>query len=140
MLLSTELPGREFSLRIGLDGPPFVANSARPWYAFGDAGSFSTPGGHVRIVGDAVGIGNSSSVSRALLHVIVKPGQVLTLPARANPAGVNGTKADALARVLRSAGGAFGGQLPAGGVQLRRLPGHSALHFHAPGRALPLHY
>ena len=47
-------------------GAPFAANVARPWFHFGDGGSFSSPGGWVRIVGDAIGISplSASSVLR----------------------------------------------------------------------------
>jgi hypothetical protein len=38
-------------------GAPFAANVARPWFAFGDSGSFATPGGWVRIVGEAISLG-----------------------------------------------------------------------------------
>ena len=44
-----------FEVRAG-GGPSFKANVARPWFHFGDSGSFSTPGGWVRIVGDAIGL------------------------------------------------------------------------------------
>ena len=84
--------GREFSLRVGADGPPFTANRARPWFVFGDGGSFSTPGGYVRVVGDALGLGNASSVTAARLYITVSARQVLTLAARADAGGVNGTK------------------------------------------------
>eukprot|EP01050_Picozoa_sp_SAG11_P037139 SAG11_NODE_14503_length_609_cov_2.166667_1_plen_120_part_01 len=39
----------EFEVRAG-GGAPFSVNVARPWYSFGDSGSFGTPGGWVRIV------------------------------------------------------------------------------------------
>lgn len=85
-------PGRELSLRVGADGPPFVTNRARPWFVFGDAGSFSTPGGHVRVVGDAIAIGRAGSVTAAQLHVTVSASKIVALTARADPAGVNGTQ------------------------------------------------
>ena len=44
-----------FDVRAG-GGAAFTANAARPWFHFGDGGSFSTPGGWVRIVGDAIGL------------------------------------------------------------------------------------
>ena len=96
-VIPTSFPaGREFSLRVGADGPPFTANRARPWFVFGDAGSYSTMGGHVRVVGDAIALGNASAVTTAQLHVTVsslsQSTKVLTLPARSDPAGVNGTK------------------------------------------------
>ena len=46
----------EFEIKAGEGGTPYTANAARPWFIFGDAGTHSTPGGHVRVVGDAISL------------------------------------------------------------------------------------
>lgn len=46
----------EFSIRAD-GGDPFAANVARPWFVFGDSGSFATPGGWARVVGEAINLG-----------------------------------------------------------------------------------
>jgi hypothetical protein len=58
----------EFELKLS-SGDPFTANVARPWYLFGDAGSSSTPGGHVRVVGDAIGLSRTPLKNTAYLHI-----------------------------------------------------------------------
>jgi hypothetical protein len=46
----------EFSIRAD-GGAAFSANVARPWFVFGDSGSFATPGGWARVVGEAINLG-----------------------------------------------------------------------------------
>ena len=46
-----------FEIRAGAeDATPYTANVAEPWFLFGDGGSSSSPGGWVRVVGEAIAI------------------------------------------------------------------------------------
>jgi hypothetical protein len=46
-----------FEIRAGAeDATPYAANVAEPWFLFGDGGSSSSPGGWVRVVGEAISI------------------------------------------------------------------------------------
>ena len=66
----------------------FTANVARPWFLFGDQASFATPGGSVRVVGDAIGLPVDGRVTTASL-LLTPPGggAPIRLSARTAPDG-----------------------------------------------------
>eukprot|EP00941_MAST-03F_sp_MAST-3F-sp1_P003605 g3605.t1 len=69
----------EFDLKIGEAGSAFSVNVPRPWFAFGDQGDFSTPGGWVRIIGIALGLGNDAAPE---LHLTLPDGKALSIDGR----------------------------------------------------------
>ena len=82
----------EFQVRAD-GGEPFSANVARPWYSFGDSGSFATPGGWVRIVGEAINLGGGSGTPSVLrLEGGSGPAQELVARVDADGSGPPGSK------------------------------------------------
>lgn len=80
-LVPATWPAGEFQLRLGSSGPAYTVNTPRPWFIFGDQGSFSTPGGTVRVIGDAIGLG-AAKASVAQLLITQPSGKVLKISAQ----------------------------------------------------------
>ena len=81
LIPSTFVAG-EFEVKVGVGGTPYIANAARPWFIFGDAGTHSTPGGYVRVVGDAVALqSEDGALTASHLHIQVA-GKEVAIAAR----------------------------------------------------------
>jgi hypothetical protein len=90
-LIPTTFAAGEFEVKAGEGGKPFTANAARPWFIYGDGGSSSTPGGHVRVVGDAIALhSGSGALTPSHLHIQVG-GKELAIAARSDSPGINGS-------------------------------------------------
>eukprot|EP00039_Didymoeca_costata_P023790 m.8277 g.8277 ORF g.8277 m.8277 type:complete len:915 (-) comp3864_c0_seq1:40-2784(-) len=64
---------------------PFQVNVVQPWFAFGDRGSSSSPGGWLRIVGEAVTVTQNVGVAPVLM--LTMAGNVKTISARMSTSG-----------------------------------------------------
>jgi len=76
----------EFGLQVRANGGPATKmNQVDPWFMFGDAGSSSTPGGWVRVVGEGITLtANSKTMPTLRLESSLK---TLELNARQSPFG-----------------------------------------------------
>jgi len=68
----------------GSAGAALAVNRPSPWFAFGDAGERATPGGWVRIVGEAIGLDKPST----LVLRAASGGAAHALAARSSPGGI----------------------------------------------------
>ena len=65
-----------FQVRASSSDSGYTVNAPRPWFAFGDQGSTATPGGSIRVVGDAITIQGHG----AMLRLTPKSGNPTVLP------------------------------------------------------------
>jgi hypothetical protein len=72
----------------------YTVNVPRPWFLFGDQGSFSTTGGWVRVVGDAIGLTAGGGGARLfitvggdkkVIQVVAEPAATASAPPGSSP-------------------------------------------------------